>query len=96
MKTSTRNIILILAILAIAIVPLVTLKNAAFGGTDDKGMQLIQTIDSSYKPWFQKIELFKSAEITSSLFALQAALGAGFLGYYIGFTRGKKKNSVVN
>ena len=32
-----------------------------------------------------------SGEIESLLFALQAAIGAGFIGYFIGYTRGKSK-----
>jgi cobalt/nickel transport protein len=36
-----------------------------------------------------------SDEIESLLFALQAALGAGFIGYYIGYKRGKTKRVEV-
>ncbi|CEO90262.1 hypothetical protein SSCH_790007 [Syntrophaceticus schinkii] len=33
-----------------------------------------------------------SGEIESLLFALQAAIGAGFIGYYFGFVKGRKEN----
>ncbi|NLN22191.1 MAG: cobalt ABC transporter substrate-binding protein CbiN, partial [Syntrophomonadaceae bacterium] len=33
-----------------------------------------------------------SGEIESLLFALQAAIGAGFIGYYLGFVKGRKES----
>ena len=64
---------------------------ALFSGSDDQGKQLITTIDPGYKPWFSPIWEPPSSEIESLLFALQAALGAGFVGYYFGYTRGKRR-----
>ena len=37
-----------------------------------------------YKPWFQPLWKPPSDEVESLLFSLQAAIGAGFLGYVIG------------
>ncbi len=39
---------------------------------------------SDYEPWFSNIWEPPSGEIESMLFALQAALGAGFIGYFFG------------
>jgi cobalt/nickel transport protein len=51
-------------------------------------------VKSDYKPWFSSIWEPPSGEIESLLFALKAALGAGFIGYYIGYVRGNViKNS---
>lgn len=79
-------------VLALVALPLVIAPNAEFTGTDDNAVTVIQTIDNSYLPWFNGVQLFDSSEITSMFFALQAAIGAGVLGYYIGYSRGKLTN----
>ncbi len=60
-----------------------------FGGADGQIQGVIGEMNSSYEPWFESIWTPPSGEIESLLFALQAALGAGYIGYYIG-----KKQSV--
>ena len=59
-----------------------------FGGADGQIEGVISEMNSSYEPWFESIWTPPSGEIESLLFALQAALGAGYIGYYIG----KKQN----
>ena len=44
-----------------------------------------------YKPWFSPLVGELPPEVESGLFALQAALGAGFLGYALGTYRGRNK-----
>lgn len=60
-----------------------------FGGADGQIEGVIGEMNSSYEPWFESFWTPPSGEIESLLFALQAALGAGYIGYYIG-----KKQSV--
>ena len=60
-----------------------------FAGADGQIQEVIGEVDSNYEPWFESFWTPPSGEIESLLFALQAALGAGFIGYYIG-----KKQSV--
>ena len=55
-----------------------------FAGADGQIQEVIGQVDSTYEPWFKSFWTPPSAEIESLLFALQAALGAGFIGYYIG------------
>lgn len=55
-----------------------------FAGADDKARDLIGEIAPDYRPWFSPLVEPASGEISSLLFALQAALGAGFIGYYLG------------
>jgi cobalt/nickel transport protein len=55
-----------------------------FAGADDKAKDTIAAIAPHYKPWFKPLMEPPSGEIGSLMFALQAALGAGFLGYWLG------------
>ena len=86
-----KNVTLIVIIILLTVLPLVIRKKAEFAGTDDLAEQAITVIKPNYRPWFKPLWEPPSAEIESLLFSLQAALGAGFIGYYIGFARGRKK-----
>lgn len=77
-------------VVALLVLPLVKYQHRNFVGTDDAAVTMVQGIEKNYKPWFSGVKLFESPEIASTLFALQAALGAGVLGYYVGFSRGKQ------
>lgn len=90
MKSSVK-VILAIVLLALIIIPLVTIKDAEFGGADGEAEGVITQIDPSYEPWFEPILEPKSGEIESLLFASQAALGAGIIAYYLGYNKGKKK-----
>ena len=87
-----RSTIIILAIVAFLVVmPLVLLPYTDFEGADMLAEDSITEINPDYEPWFESFWEPPSGEIESLLFALQAALGGGFLGYYIGLKRGKHK-----
>jgi cobalt/nickel transport protein len=89
-KFLMKNLILGLLVILLVVFPLVTNKNAEFAGADDRATEAIAQVDKNYKPWFKPIWEPPSGEIESFLFALQAATGAGFLGYYIGVAKGRK------
>ena len=88
------NAILMIAVVALVALPLWMVKKPApgpdgkaveiFTGSDDKAKGLIGSIAPSYKPWVRPLMEPPSGEIGSLLFALQAAVGAGFIGYYLG------------
>ena len=63
-------------------------QGAEFTRTDGQAVAAIAALEPGYRPWFSFI-WEPSPEIASGLFALQAALGAGVLGYYLGFKRGQ-------
>ncbi|MFZ1414651.1 MAG: energy-coupling factor ABC transporter substrate-binding protein [Defluviicoccus sp.] len=86
-----RNAILLLIAIALAIVPLFMgfQGDEVFGGADGEAQALITEIRPDYRPWFEPVWQPPSGEIASLLFVLQAALGAGFLGYYLGLRRGQ-------
>lgn len=89
-KVFRTNIILVFIVVIIAIVPLIMQKGAEFSGSDDKAECVITVINADYKPWFSPIWEPPSGEIESLFFSLQAAIGAGIIGYYFGKT--SKKN----
>lgn len=63
-------------------------EGAEFAGADGQAMEAVATLNPHYQPWVGFI-WEPPPEIASGLFALQAALGAGILGYYLGFRRGR-------
>ncbi|WP_300260671.1 energy-coupling factor ABC transporter substrate-binding protein [Clostridium sp.] len=96
-KRTLTNIILILLVVFITIIPFFVAKNGEFGGSDDQAEEAITQIDENYEPWFSPVFEPASGEIESLLFALQAAIGAGIIGYGLGYLKGKKKvNDEVN
>jgi cobalt/nickel transport protein len=86
-----KNILLVLLVIIITVVPLFIAKDAEFGGADGEAEGIITEINSEYEPWFNSIWEPPSGEIESLLFVLQGAIGAGFIGYYIGYVRGSKR-----
>ena len=95
-----QNILLILGVIVLALLPLWIVERPAagpdgevaiFGGADDQAKNLIGEINPEYQPWFESLIEPASGEIASMLFALQAAIGAGFIGYYLGAGRMREK-----
>lgn len=103
-----QNLLLVAAVILLAALPLAMVKRPPqrpdaknveiFKGADDQAKDLIGTIAPDYKPWFSSIMEPPSGEVASLLFALQAALGAGFIGYYLGcsVTRAKLQKEQNN
>ena len=90
-----ENLLLILLVLAIAAFPLYWSAGAEFGGADDKVKDVVAEINPDYKPWFSSIWSPPSTEVESFLFAVQAGIGAGFIGYWFGFQRGRRSNQAA-
>ena len=87
-----KNVILLVLILLIGVVPLLLVKSE-FGGSDDKGEEMIKTIKPNYEPWAKNLIELPGDETESLLFALQAAIGAGVVGYVLGYFKGERKNA---
>ena len=88
-----KNLFLILIVIVIAVVHLLMIKDSEFGGADGKAEELIQEINPDYKPWASNLIELPGGETESLLFALQAALGAGVIGYVLGYFKGERKNA---
>lgn len=85
--------ILLVLVVVISVVPLYIQKGAEFGGADGEAEVAITEINKNYEPWFSPIFEPPSGEIESVLFSLQAAIGAGIIGYGFGYFRGRRKNA---
>ncbi|RKN34092.1 energy-coupling factor ABC transporter substrate-binding protein [Micromonospora musae] len=95
MKRFSRiNLLLLLAVVLLAVAPVALGLGSGeepFAGADALAEQAIVDDHPDYEPWFSPIYEPPSGEVESALFALQAALGAGFLGYYFGVARTRRR-----
>lgn len=96
-----RNLMMLLMVVVLAIIPFWIVQPPEvvdgaseiklFGGADDKAKDMIGEIAPDYRPWAEPFLEPASDEIASLLFALQAAIGAGFIGYFIGMGVAREK-----
>lgn len=82
------NAVLLLLAVALVAAPMVLKLPGTYTGTDDAARQAIA--EHGYEPWFESLWSPPSKEVESLIFALQAALGAGVLGYVLGVRRGRR------
>ena len=98
-KNTKIVVIMLIAIVLIALVPLFALKGAEFGGSDDAGSQMVaEVLGEDYEPWFEPIletmidgEL--PGEVESLFFCLQTGIGVGIIAYGFGYLVARKKYS---
>ncbi|RNB90011.1 energy-coupling factor ABC transporter substrate-binding protein [Brevibacillus fluminis] len=89
------NLLLFLIVVALVVLPLLFVKNSEFGGADGKAEEAIQEINPNYEPWFQPLIEPPGGETESLLFAVQAAIGAGIVGYAVGLYRGRSRKQAA-
>jgi len=83
------NWLLVLAVVVLAAVPLLIGSDTDFGGADGEAASIIEA-EPGFAPWATPLWT-PAAETASGLFALQAAIGAGFLGYFFGVARTRRR-----
>lgn len=89
----------LLAVAVIALFPLFALRGADFGGSDDAGSRMAETIrGEGCEPWFTPVlerltggEL--PGEVETLFFCLQTGLGVGVLSFGFGYLAARKKYS---
>ena len=85
------TVLLVLGVVALFAVPLALDRGRSdYTGTDSRATAVIEQSDPGYRPWFSSVFTPTSKEVESGLFALQAALGGGVLGYALGRLRGRR------
>ncbi len=84
-------VLAIFLIFAVQFIYMSSTTDAEYGGADGEAEGVINEITGgTYKPVAEPIWEPPSGEIESLLFGLQAAIGAGILGYFFGYYRAKK------
>lgn len=86
-----RNLLLLGLAVLITVIPLAMPAGDGreFSGADDQAEAKIIEIHPQYRPWFRPLWEPPGAAVESLLFALQAAVGGGLIGYSFGLARGR-------
>lgn len=88
--------VIMVAVVLIAAIPLFILKGAEFGGSDDAGSQVVESIEKDFEPWFSPVlesmlggEL--PGEVESLIFCIQTGIGVGIIAFLLGRFVERKK-----
>lgn len=87
-------LIIIIALVIVGTSLVIGMRKGDLEGADGKAEQSIEEINAEYKPWASNLWEPPSGEVESLLFSLQAAIGGGFIGYYIGKKNVSNNNRV--
>lgn len=71
------------ALLALLLMVATPLLATAAVGTDEQAVGLVKVLAPDYRPWFSPLLELSGGGTEALLFALQAALGLGVIGYYL-------------
>lgn len=88
-----QNWLLAIAVITLTVFPLAFVRGD-YSGADGQAQDAIADIQPGYRPWASHLFEPASKEIESLLFASQAALGAGVLGYVMGLYKGRSQSVV--
>lgn len=98
MRSKDKKIIavILLVVFLMIVIPLLALKGAEFGGSDDAGSQVVEEIQGEYEPWFTPVletliggEL--PGEVESLMFCVQTGIGVGIIAFVLGRFVERKK-----
>lgn len=97
-KNKKIVVTLLILTLLMAIVPLLIIKDAEFGGTDDAAGGVVEEIQGeAYEPWFTPVaeSLIGGeipGEVESLLFCVQTGIGVGVIAFLMGRWVERKKH----
>ena len=92
-RAAVVNWLIVLAVVVLVAVPLVLGSSTEFAGADGRAAALIEE-EPGFEPWATPL-WEPASETASGLFAVQAAIGAGFLGYFFGVARTRRRLTAV-
>jgi len=92
LRKLTLIVVILIAVIGLltAFVPGMIGITPQWSGADTAASSKIGEI-SDYKPWFSPLWMPPSCEIETFLFSLQAAIGAGIIGYIAGLYIGRNE-----
>lgn len=85
MKGWILNLILLAVVVALAASAFILSPDSEFAGADNQALKVIGELAPNYQRWFVPFWEPPGPEMQSLLFALQASLGAGIIGYAVGY-----------
>jgi len=88
MQDWQKYLLALMVVVAIFAIPFFLNPSAKFGGADNAGTNAITAQQPDYKPWYTSWWT-PPAETATMLFALQAAIGALIIGYFIGYEKAR-------
>ena len=93
--------VLLLFCVLLAAAPVLTLRGAAFGGSDDAGsVKVAEITGEEYEPWFtpvfeQMLGGEVPGEVESLIFCVQTGSGVGVIAFFLGrFVERKKQETL--
>ena len=87
-RAALLNVLLVVAVVALVAIPVLVVPGD-YAGSDSQAGEAIEA--TGYQPWFSPVWEPPSGEIESGVFAMQAAAGAGLLGYCLGVVRTRRR-----
>lgn len=91
MNRLSANWLMLAGVVVLALGPILILQGKEFGATDANNSTAIQEIQPNYKPWFEPVIKPAGPEVQTFLFAAQAGIGAGLMGYVLGLYKGRSE-----
>jgi cobalt/nickel transport protein len=75
--------------------PVLIFQGQEFKATDSRNQTAIEEVQPNYKPWFTPMIKPSGGEIETFLFATQAAIGSGVVGYILGLYKGRTERRKI-
>ena len=100
-KNKAIVIVLLLLCVALIVTPVLALRGAEFGGSDDAGsVKVAEITGEEYEPWFtpvfeQMLGGEVPGELESLMFCVQTGIGVGVIAFFLGrFVERKKQEAI--